>query len=72
MMQAVLKCSGRIVDVEPIPGDADRMIVFGNVFYRIGWDAAGFRPIHIVPLDKLEITTTISGKHANETQGPSH
>lgn len=31
MMQAILKCSGRIVDVEPIPGDLDCMIVFGGV-----------------------------------------
>ncbi len=57
MMQARLKCSGRIVDVEPIPGDADHMIVFGTVFRRTGWDATGFRPVHIVPIDKLEITT---------------
>lgn len=71
MMQAILKCSGRIVDVEPIPGDADRMIVFGTVFRRTGWDAAGFRPVHIVPLEKLEITTPISGESANETQSPS-
>jgi len=54
MMQAVLKCSGRIVEVEPIPGDPDHMIVFGNVFYRTAWDAVGFRPVHIVPVDKLE------------------
>lgn len=56
-MQAILKCSGRIVEVEPIPGDAGHMIVFGIVHYRTGWDAAGFRPVHIVPTDKLEITT---------------
>ena len=48
-----MKCSGRIVEVEPIPGDPDRMIVFGSVFYRTGWDAVGFRPIHIVPIEKL-------------------
>ena len=56
-MQAILKCSGRIVDVEPIPGDDDHMIVFGTVFRRTGWDAAGFRPVHIVPIEKLEIAT---------------
>jgi hypothetical protein len=55
MMQAILKCSGRTVDVEPIPGDADHMIVFGSVFFRTVWDAAGLQPVHIVPVDKLEI-----------------
>ena len=35
-MQAILKCSGRIVEVEPIPGDADNMIVFGTVFQPHG------------------------------------
>lgn len=54
MMQAILKCSGRIVEVEPIPGDADRMIVFGTVLLRTVWDAAGFRPVHVVPVNKLE------------------
>jgi len=57
MMHAILKCSGRTVEVEPIPGDPDHMIVFGTVFLRTGWDAAGFSPVHIVPIDKLEITT---------------
>lgn len=71
MMQAILKYRGRTVEVEPIPGDADHMIVFGTVFRRTGWDAAGLRPVHIVPVEKLEITTSISGEHANETQGPS-
>lgn len=66
-MQAILKCSGRVVDVEPIPGDPDRMIVFGIVFRRTGWDAVGSRPLHIVANDKLEITKPISGEHANET-----
>ena len=67
MMQAILKCSGRIVDVEPFPGDADHMIVFGTVFCRTGWDADGSRPVHIVANDKLEITKPISGEHAIET-----
>jgi len=69
MMQAILKCSGRIVDAEPIPGDPDNMIVFGTVFLRTGWDAAGFRPIHIVPTDKLEITT-LTGNISKETCPP--
>ena len=86
MMQAILKCSGRIVEVEPIPGDADHMIVFGTVFLRTGWDADGLRPVHIVPIDKLEITTParsvakeayrpwttpISGEQDSGTQDPS-
>ncbi len=70
-MLAILKCSGRIVDVEPIPGDAAHMIVYGTVLRRTGWDAADFRPVHIVPMEKLEIITPNSGEHANETQGPS-
>ena len=57
MMQAMLKCSGRIVDVEPIPGDPDHKIVFGIVFLRTVWDAVGLRPVHIVPVDKLEFNT---------------
>ena len=55
-MRAILKCSGRIVEVEPLSGDAGHMIVFGSVFRRTGWDAGGFRPVHIVPIDKLDIT----------------
>ena len=54
MMQAILKCSGRVVDVEPIPDDTDRMTVFGIVFRRTGWDAAGVRPVYVVPVNKLE------------------
>lgn len=61
MMQAILKCSGRIVEVEPILGDDDHMIVFGTDFRRTGWDAAGFKPVHIVPIEKLAIITPISG-----------
>lgn len=57
MMQAILKCSGRIVEVEPVPGDPDLMIVFGTVFLRTGLDADGSKPIHIVPIGKLDITT---------------
>ena len=54
MMQAILKCSGRTVEVEPIPGDARHMIVFGSVYIRSAWDALGLRPVHIVPVDKLD------------------
>jgi hypothetical protein len=72
MMRATLKCSGRTVEVEPIPGDADNMIVFGTVFLRTVWDAVGSRPIHFVPIDKLEITTPISGEQGNEAQGTSN
>jgi hypothetical protein len=54
MMKAILKCSGRTVDVEPIPGDARHMIVFGSVFIRTVWDVVGLRPVHIVAIDKLE------------------
>ncbi len=71
MTEAIWKCSGRIVDAEPIPGDADNIIVFGTDFFRTGWDADGSRPVHIVRNDKLGITTPTSGKHANETQGIS-
>ena len=71
-MQAILKCSGRIVEVEPIPGDVGHMIVFGSVFLRTVWDAVGLRPVHIVPIDKLELTTTpISGEQGDEAQGTS-
>lgn len=54
-MNAILKCSGRIVEVEPIQGDPDHMIVFGTVFRRTIWDAMGYRPVHIVHTEKLEI-----------------
>ena len=54
-MNAILKCSGRIVEVEPIQGDPDHMIVFGTVFRRTVLDAMGYRPGHIVPKEKLEI-----------------
>lgn len=71
-MQAILKSSGRIVDVEPIPGDADHMIVFGSVFLRTVWDAVGLRPVHVVPVNKLELTTTPnSGEQGDEGQGIS-
>jgi hypothetical protein len=63
MMQAILKCSGRTVEVEPIPGDAGHMIVFGTVFLRTVWDAVGLRPIHIVPVDKLELITPLDDAH---------
>ena len=56
-MKAILKCSGRIVEVEPIEGDPDNMVVFGTVLRRTIRDALGYRPIHIVPKDKLEIIT---------------
>lgn len=56
-MKAVLKCSGRIVEVEPILGDPDNMIVFGTVFRRTMREAMGYRPVHVVPRDKLEIIT---------------
>jgi hypothetical protein len=56
MMQAILKCSGRIVDVEPIPGDAGHMVVFGSVFLRTVWDAVGVRPVHIVSIERLDTT----------------
>jgi hypothetical protein len=55
MMKAILKCSGRIVEVEQIEGDPDHMIVFGMVFRRTMRDAMGYRPVHLVPKDKLEI-----------------
>ena len=54
-MKAILKCSGRIVEVEPIEGDPDNMIVFGTVFRRTVWDAMGYCPVHVVPKEKLEI-----------------
>ena len=54
-MKAVLKCSGRIVEIEPISGDPDHMIVFGTVFRRTIRDAMGYRPVHVVPREKLEI-----------------
>lgn len=54
-MKAILKCSGRIVEVEPIEGDPDNMIVFGTVFRRTVRDAMGYRPVHAVPREKLEI-----------------
>lgn len=54
-MKAILKCSRRIVEVEPIEGDPDHLIVFGTVFRRTIRDAMGYRPAHIVPKDKLEI-----------------
>jgi hypothetical protein len=54
-MKAILKCSGRVVEVEPIDGDPDNMIVFGTVFRRTILDAMGYRPVHIVPRNKLEI-----------------
>jgi hypothetical protein len=54
-MKAILKCSGRIVEVEPIEGDPDHMIVFGTVFRRTVREAMGYRPVHVVPKDKLEI-----------------
>ena len=54
-MKAILKCSGRIVEVEPIHGDPDHMTVFGTVFRRTIWDAMGYRPVHIVHRDKLEV-----------------
>jgi hypothetical protein len=54
-MKAVLKCSRRIVEVEPIDGDPDHMIVFGVVFRRTVMDAMSFRPVHIVAKNKLEI-----------------
>jgi hypothetical protein len=54
-MKAILKCSGRIVEVEPIEGVPDLMIVFGIVFRRSMMDAMGYRPVHILPKDKLEI-----------------
>jgi hypothetical protein len=56
-MRAILKCSGRIVEVEPIEGDPDHLIVFGTVFRRTIRDAMGYRPVHVVPKDKLEIIT---------------
>jgi hypothetical protein len=55
MMYAILKCSGRVVEVERIPGDADHMVVYGTVFRRTVWDAVGLRPVHLIPIDKLEI-----------------
>jgi len=54
-MNAILKCSSRIVEVEPIEDDPDNMIVFGTVFRRSMRDAMGYRPVHVVPKDKLEI-----------------
>jgi hypothetical protein len=54
-MQAILKCSSRTVEVEPIPGDPDHVIVFGTVFRHTVLDAMGYRPIHVVPKDKLTI-----------------
>jgi hypothetical protein len=54
-MQAILLCSGRIVEIEPIDGDPDNMIVFGVVLRRTVIDAMGYRPVHVVPKDKLEI-----------------
>jgi hypothetical protein len=54
-MRAILKCSGRIVEVEPIEGDPDHMIVFGSVFRRTMRDAMGYRPVHVIPKEKLEI-----------------
>lgn len=54
-MKAILKCSNRIVEVEPIEGNPDNMIVFGTVFRRTVWDAMGYRPVHVVPKEKLEI-----------------
>jgi hypothetical protein len=41
--------------VEPIPGDPDHVIVFGTVFRHTVLDAMGYRPIHVVPKDKLTI-----------------
>ena len=64
-MQAILKCSGRVVEVEPIPDDAGHMIVFGTVFLRTVFDAVGLRPVHIIPIDKLElIMVSEAGKTA--------
>jgi hypothetical protein len=54
-MQAILLCSGRIVEIEPIDGDPDNMIVFGVVRRRTVMDAMGYRPVHVIPRDKLEI-----------------
>jgi hypothetical protein len=54
-MKAILKCSGRIVEVEPIEDDPDHMIVFGTVFRRTMRDAMGYRPVNVVPREKLEI-----------------
>jgi hypothetical protein len=54
-MKAILKCSGRIVDVEPIEGDPDHLIVFRTVFRRTIREAVGYRPVHVVPKEKMEI-----------------
>lgn len=54
-MKAILKCSGRVVEVEPIPDDPDNMVVFGTVFRRTMRDAMGYRPVHVVRKDKLTI-----------------
>ena len=54
-MNAILKCSDRIVECELIQGDPNHMIVFGTDFHRTIWDAMGYRPIHIVHREKLEI-----------------
>jgi hypothetical protein len=56
-VNAILKCSGRIVEVEPLEGDPDHMIVFGTVYRRTMRDAMGYRPVHVVHKDKLEIVT---------------
>lgn len=62
-MKAILKCSGRVVEIEPIEDDPDNVIVFGTVFRRTMRDAMGYRPIHIVPKDKLEIITEEGTDH---------
>jgi hypothetical protein len=54
-MKAILQWSGRVVEVEQIDDDPDHLIVFGIVSRRTVMDAMGFRPVHVVPRNKLEM-----------------
>lgn len=43
------------MEVEPIDGDDEHLIVFGIVYRRTSLDAVGLRPVHVVPKVKLTI-----------------
>lgn len=44
------------MEVEPLEGDPDHLIVFRRTMR----DALGYRPVHAVPKDKLEIIEEIT------------